>query len=236
MRKAWRERKKAAAAEAAKRAATEEAANIGSSSAPTAARDRPRPSTSAGEYHYNVPAPFAAPSGMFAPHLTMPSTASTLIDSSMSAPSGMFAPSPFVIPTAAGNHPGMYAMPQASVSLSSADSSSAHRPVTAPNYYGAPAFGYSLSNGVHSAIGDGGLRYGLPLGAGDSMGNVPPPARRMSLPGISELKQPTPVFGYGIGSAEEGIGAIEEEAALSGANNDFDGDESDGTVGQNGSA
>ena len=44
-----------------------------------------------------------------------------------------------------------------------------------------------------------------------SGGMAAPQARRMSLPG--EIKQPTPVFGYGAPGGEAGFGSIEEEGA-----------------------
>ncbi len=128
MRKAWRERKKAEAAEAARAKAKEPAIASSSSSAhsilpapvapyPINSTDRPRPSTSAGEYTFGVPGQTLTPVSF---------------------------PPPPVLHSMSGLPPALIEQPTPSVFLNSpfgagdAFDDNALRPVTAPSYHHAP--------------------------------------------------------------------------------------------------
>lgn len=176
------------------------------------AGDRPRPSTSGGEYHYSVPAPFMTPLGNPVAlyggpqmHLAHPPPGTFLDPNSTATHTG---PPPHPATAFAGSSFTLPGPPHGPPSLFPSAYQAASRPVTAPNYYGAPVFGLGGMNG------GGAPRLAAPLplypnGAGGGGGMIAPQARRMSLP--SELKQPTPVFGYGAPGGEEGFESIREE-------------------------
>ncbi|KAM0786623.1 hypothetical protein ACM66B_002075 [Microbotryomycetes sp. NB124-2] len=247
MRKKWRENKKREAAEAARQAAAEgkpvdPKALSGPKSASKPATERPRPSTSAGEYHYNVPAPLVPvttaalpPNPIFgSQQLPLPS-APGFVDPTVTAaraasmyPGDALALPPnamFVGHNGSGSAGvGMFANPMTSMLDAGvvAGSSSPIRPVTAPNHFGAPSFGYASFGVPHPHDGGGGgggnqARFSTSVNGGHGPGTIPlAPPRRMSLPGFpSELKQPQPVLGYNGGGlsdvAEAGVGGLTEE-------------------------
>jgi hypothetical protein len=173
--------------------------------------DRPRPATSAGEYHFTVPAPFMTPLGtpvsIYAPqqlHLPPPPPFLESGPSHSTWGSGSFPLPPCSHQQQQQQQPQphhhlLFASSDHQQAYSSAanSTSSPHRPVTAPNHYAqVPAFGFP------QAV-NGGARYGTAAGV-VGMG-----ARRLSLP--SELKQPTPIFGFGAPGGEAGFGSIQEE-------------------------
>ncbi|GJN90236.1 hypothetical protein Rhopal_003235-T1 [Rhodotorula paludigena] len=140
MRKAWRERKKAEAAAAA-RAAASAAPPAPAATAlnglpgliPGQPSDRPRPSTSAGEYSFSMPAPFMTPLGAPVTHvypqsgmaLHQPQAGQLYIDPQQPHQRAVY--------------------PQSFATSSPLDLyGGANRPMTAPSYYtGAPLFGSS---------------------------------------------------------------------------------------------
>lgn len=147
--------------------------------------------------------PLGAPVPLYAPqlHLAPPPAAGFLDPTGNGAPPGVYS-NTFGVANPIG--PPLMAAPGQQSLFASQPSyqASSARPVTAPNYYGTPAFGIGGLNGG----GGPPLRQLAP-----TYGNgMAPQARRMSLP--SELKQPTPVFGYGAPVGEEGFGSIEEES------------------------
>lgn len=195
MRKAWRERKKAEAAEAARKKAKEpfQATPVpyppssslpAASSAPypSASAVRPRPSTSAGEYTMGLPAHFVAPS-LYSAHAP---------PSQLQASAGLAQPSLLLPPQAISDprtQPGLYFDMQFSATGNGyADTSS--RPVTAPafQYAPPPPFGnlapdpsqqqqqqHALSQSLSSSSGLSGARALASDPANDH--------RRFSLPG-----------------------------------------------------
>ncbi|GAA6021654.1 hypothetical protein JCM10207_008100 [Rhodosporidiobolus poonsookiae] len=215
MRKAWRERKKAEAAAAAR----ERAANPPPDPLPNPASaipafgmqgsERPRPSTSAGEYYFSMPAPFMTPVGAPVVAYGQPATATAL---------PLPAQSSFLDPNGAPAYD-MYGAADASI-----------RPVTAPSYYVAPAFGSSAAAayGVPShpnppnrptygasymvggppslgAAASADRRLSLPGGSSNSLLPPPPPSTSASAPrphtghghsGSPEMRMPQPVHGY----------------------------------------
>ncbi|KAK4049525.1 hypothetical protein OIV83_004022 [Microbotryomycetes sp. JL201] len=234
MRKKWRENKKREAAEAARQAAAE-GRPVDTKSLKAKSSERPRPSTSAGEYHYNVPAPLVTTHGsmsMFPTQMPLPpAPGAAYVDPTVTSagaslyPHAMaLQPHPMFI---SGGQAGMFANPSTAMLDAS---SSPSRPVTAPNHYGAPAFGYASSFAPSSSQ----ARFSTNVNG--ASGAMPLP-RRMSLPGISELKAPQPILGYNGGSlsdvAEAGAGGLIEEdehtlvdlndASANGATTDFGG-------------
>ncbi|GAA5939772.1 hypothetical protein JCM3775_001620 [Rhodotorula graminis] len=163
MRKAWRERKKAEAATAARdRAAQPQPLptppsalgpppDAGAGGLPSALglpphlNDRPRPSTSAGEYHFSMPAPFMTPLG--APMLAYPPPPPAAVP--QSAPQGMFdAPHAYDGDAAAVGGPfALHDMYGGGAGHGGGGGGGgAMRPVTAPSYYVAPQFGAGSSS------------------------------------------------------------------------------------------
>lgn len=191
MRKAWRERKKAEAAEAARSKAKEPFAPVPNLAFPPSALpavavapypiasvDRPRPSTSAGEYSYGVPTHLLTPvsfppppviASANGPHLTSMPPAYNAIGA---APSIYLDVSPY------GSYEGF-------------DDGTALRPVTAPAYHQVPPFGgasqvgqaqhyqpSSLSQSLSSSSARPGPSLRMPSG-----GDIGYDQRRFSLPG-----------------------------------------------------
>ncbi|TNY18621.1 hypothetical protein DMC30DRAFT_367814 [Rhodotorula diobovata] len=157
MRKAWRERKKAEAAAAARSRAVQPQPPLAPPPAaagppggggglpnvlamPPHMNERPRPSTSAGEYHFSLPAPFMTPLG--APMLAYPAAPAP----PMAAPQGMFeAPAGPPHQAYDGELGGGYDVYGGGGGAGG--SGSAMRPVTAPSYYVAPQFGAGGAGG-----------------------------------------------------------------------------------------
>ncbi|GAA5822006.1 hypothetical protein JCM3770_001630 [Rhodotorula araucariae] len=149
MRKAWRERKKAEAAAAARTRASQPQPPLVPPPAvpglpdllalpPHLGGERPRPSTSAGEYHFSMPAPFMTPLG--APMLAYPSALPQTTSMAQHAPQ---AHAQVFLERHQAGYGGGYP-PQQAYDLYSGASSmggNAMRPVTAPSYYVAPQFG-----------------------------------------------------------------------------------------------
>lgn len=187
LRKAWREGKKAAAAAAAR-----QLANDGGSPANRGGdRARPRPSTSAGEYHYNVPAPFMSSLGTPIPSYPLPSAplaaATHFPIAALHPPAwgGGYPPMPTYDP----HGPAMYHQ-----------QGSPHRPVTAPSsFYSAPTFGFNHHPGEQQP--------GHPA-------PFPLPERRLSLPGNDGGQRPMSAHGNFAFSPVEtsGFPSIIEEA------------------------
>ncbi|POY72180.1 hypothetical protein BMF94_4817 [Rhodotorula taiwanensis] len=141
MRKAWRERKKAEAAETARSQAKEPfapAANMAFPLSalpaaaiapyPVASVDRPRPSTSAGEYSYGMPTHLLTPVSFPPPPVLASANGAHLTG----VPPGF---------TAVGAAPSIYLDVSPYASYEGFDNASALRPVTAPAYHQAPPFG-----------------------------------------------------------------------------------------------
>ncbi|GAA6028540.1 hypothetical protein JCM8097_007271 [Rhodosporidiobolus ruineniae] len=226
MRKAWRERKKqeAAAAARARAAAGPPADSLpnpalpSAFSLPAATLERPRPSTSAGEYHFTMPAPFLAPPTLVAAYPAGQGGANGY--------GGVDGQSAFVAP-----YPSVTATSSSSVAAGGYDAyPSALRPVTAPSYYITPAFGAQQPNqlvGQQQQQQPQAVSYGyarLPSGANvttSTLGAAASADRRYSLPGSGlspistsqlslhpaphlaqaqhsppEMKMPQPVFGF----------------------------------------
>ncbi|KAM0750773.1 hypothetical protein T439DRAFT_356515 [Meredithblackwellia eburnea MCA 4105] len=173
LRKAWRENKKAAAAAAARNAAAKGGKEIGLNGGPGSRmgggasgapnRSRVRPSTSAGEYHYNVAAPFMSSLG--APVNNFPLPAPITAGSSAFPPPLHALPPPSSGWAAGGYNPAVGGPPPLPVgaiaTYETFPPSSPMRPVTAPSYYqAAPVFGYSApppsSSTGHHDYGHGG--------------------------------------------------------------------------------
>ncbi|BGP41420.1 hypothetical protein JCM10449v2_005400 [Rhodotorula kratochvilovae] len=164
MRKAWRERKKAEAAAAARARAAQPQPPLVPPAPPPGLPNllalpghitsgRPRPSTSAGEYHFSMPAPFMTPLGApllhAYPHAPQPQP--TSIAHHQASQTHLHAqgfleqqPGPY---GAAGYAPQQQ---QQAYDLYGGGgvSAGAMRPVTAPSYYVAPQFGAG-AGGAH---------------------------------------------------------------------------------------
>ncbi|GAA5983433.1 hypothetical protein JCM11641_007847 [Rhodosporidiobolus odoratus] len=178
MRKAWRERKKSeAAANARARAANPQADAHPTPGMPsaftvcTATLERPRPSTSAGEYHYTMPAPFlAAPLPGGAPVLTYAHQPQATLSHHPHQHLG------FVDHQA--THTATWSTPLSLPQAASYDPyGSALRPVTAPSYYMAPAFNGALPqlSASTSAATPGMAQYAYPRPAPGALpSNVSP--------------------------------------------------------------
>ncbi|BGP01001.1 hypothetical protein NBRC10513v2_004992 [Rhodotorula toruloides] len=207
IRKAWRERKKAEAAAAARAQAAGPPQHRGQGPAPNGVvpplvpipgsnTDRPRPSTSAGEYHVTMAVPYMSAGG--APSV-LPYDAAA-------------GPTASTLPLARGQHVGpldaqlgMYGGPVPSSFSAPFDpyGNRANRPVTAPSYYVAPSFGSippqhplaSQSTASHqpSPLGPGttsvSARYMNPLSS--TLGAAASADRRFSLP-VSSLGSSAP--------------------------------------------
>ncbi|SGZ21599.1 BQ5605_C021g09387 [Microbotryum silenes-dioicae] len=216
MRKAWRDTKKMQAslngrsannltAAASTTTATSQAQTKSIYGVPS--KDRVRPVTSAGEYHYNAPAPYLPPPstssiyGIPAPTLQLPPP----------PPSMYEAPAPPILSNPwASTGPAAFPLPPAPASAGSdllySHGSSPHRPVTAPTYYNqhTPSFGLQPT------------RFGFGINGGMAPGPGPlQPGRRLSLPG--EIQQPTPIFGFNVPGGESGFSSIQEEESSSSA-------------------
>lgn len=229
MRKAWRERKKAEAAEAARKKAKEPfqappvpyppssslpAASI--APYPSASVDRPRPSTSAGEYTMGLPAHFVAPN-LYSTHAPPPH---------LQATTGLAQPSLLLPMSDPRTQPGLYFDMQFSAAGNGYTDTSS-RPVTAPafQYAPPPPFGnlapdpsqqqqqqHALSQSLSSASGPlhDHRRLSLPGAYALSPGNnggfqlqqhnesMPPPVRATAhapprQTATPEMKMPQPV-------------------------------------------
>ncbi|GAA5907534.1 uncharacterized protein JCM6883_001236 [Sporobolomyces salmoneus] len=213
MRKAWRERKKAEAAAAAKARASEppNPANLPTTTDPlgggavpgSSNSDRPRPSTSAGEYSFIMPAPFVVP------------------PSFGGAPTSHSGP----IPTALSSHP--YGAPDnnpyqthfPSPLHNAFTDPYSTRPVTAPSHFFPPVFGQPLNSAPLNGTGGGGTGIGLGSphtfhsptfnypqssprfngggGGHDRRFSLPAPTLQNSFPSPeSKILMPQPVLGY----------------------------------------
>ncbi|GAA5933440.1 uncharacterized protein JCM15063_001314 [Sporobolomyces koalae] len=199
MRKAWRERKKAEAAEAAKIRAIEPSSP---SSLPTTLNplggsnditpvlpfpERIRPSTSAGEYQFTTPAPFMAPPAIGGPSAFHPAPPASLANAH-------YAETNYANPFGCQLHPAF-------------NDPYSTRPVTAPSHFFPSPFGQPLAAAVsagpplpspHSFQSQ---TFNLPMSSPGAFGGHD---RRFSLPAPTlpnafpspEVKMPQPVLGY----------------------------------------
>ncbi|GAA6064562.1 hypothetical protein JCM10212_006208 [Sporobolomyces blumeae] len=192
MRKAWRERKKAEAAAAARERASEppNPQNLPTTTDPlggvaNGGSERPRPSTSAGEYHFTMSAPMLPPNSLAGP----PTFPQPLL--------------PPVQPTFADTYGAHFPSPLHSVY----NDPYAARPVTAPSHFVPPSFGQPLS----TSVSDGSTMPSPQTFQSPTFNlvNTSPrystgPERRFSLPAPTlhhqfaspEVKMPQPVLGY----------------------------------------
>lgn len=174
LRKAWRDGKKAAAAAAARSGESEAVVSSIPTSRSGAERgSRPRPSTSAGEYHYSVPAQFMSSVGtpMASYNLPTPTLPQTHY------------------PITALNPPPSGWAPYIPAPYDPYHSSSPHRPVTAPSYYShnVPVFGFTADHPQHPLHSNG---FHLP----ERRGNLPSSeGRPMSSAGMFAFS-PDPSF------------------------------------------
>ncbi|GAA5920497.1 hypothetical protein JCM1841_003517 [Sporobolomyces salmonicolor] len=222
MRKAWREKKKAEAAAAARARAVNPP---NPSSLPTTmdplggpngitpvlalSSDRPRPSTSAGEYHYTMAAPFVAP-------LVSPVVGgSGFHHPGAAAFPHPHAPNGFVDHHATHTAPWSTPYPLHGQPSATHDpyTSSGVRPVTAPSYFLPPAFAQPLPTSSNPSLSSpqsyASPTFAIPNSQSSPRYNHPPQDRRFSHPGPthpsplqhqyhsdSDVKMPQPVLGY----------------------------------------
>lgn len=212
MRKAWRERKKAEAAAAAKVRASEppNPATLPTTTDPLGgaigiipgmqSSDRPRPSTSAGEYNYSMSAPFVVPPSIGGP---------AAFNSS---------PAPVSLPTNTYPDPAAYQTHFPSPLHNAFTDPYSTRPVTAPSHFFPPTFGQPMSS---AALNGGAIGIASPHAFHSPTFNIPQSSprfaggtssgggggghdRRFSLPAPSlqnsfsspEMKMPQPILGY----------------------------------------
>ncbi|GAA6019137.1 hypothetical protein JCM11491_002860 [Sporobolomyces phaffii] len=248
MRKAWRERKKAEAAQQAKDRSTEppNPATLPTTTNPlggpnglapaVSSHERPRPSTSAGEYNFSMSAPFAAPPAIGGPSAFHASTA--------------IAPVPLPQSSYAGEH--LYQTHFPSPLHNAFTDPYSTRPVTAPSHFFPPAFGQAYSTaptnggtGLASPHTFHSPTFNLPQssprfnggggggGGHDRRFSLPAPALQNSFPS-PEVKMPQPVLGYNpsaLLNGSNGTNALGFGLGLNGKLSSHGGAAEDGTFG-----
>ncbi|BGP17692.1 hypothetical protein JCM10213_005270 [Rhodosporidiobolus nylandii] len=206
MRKAWRERKKAEAAAAARaRAAAPPPDPLAATSLPPAFTvpahlERPRPSTSAGEYHYTMPAPFMTPLGapVVAAYSHQPAATAASFPLAAAPHHNLAQAQPGTYVDHQATHTATWQTPLNTTGAGTGYDpyGSSLRPVTAPSYHVAPSFGgapaapasfaYSrLANGASAPSLSSSAGAPAPSSAAYSLGAAASADRRLSLPSSS---------------------------------------------------